>query len=97
MNQNPTRVEGHDYLYQRGRRYVVRVQVPRELRLAVGRGELKKSLGGDFLRAKREYHATVAEFLGRIDAARRQSAERGQGQSAFRSCFDDEGRLPQNV
>ncbi|WP_448140590.1 tyrosine-type recombinase/integrase [Sphingopyxis fribergensis] len=77
MNQNPTRVEGHDYLYQRGRRYVVRVQVPRELRLAVGRGELKKSLGGDFLRAKREYHATVAEFLGRIDAARRQSAEPG--------------------
>lgn len=75
MNQNPTRVEGHDYLYQRGRRYVVRVQVPRELRLVVGRGELKKSLGGDFFRAKREYHATVAEFLGRIDAARAHSIE----------------------
>lgn len=71
MTQNAKRADGCEYLYQRGRRYVVRVQVPRALRKIVGSGELKKSLGGDLLLAKRAYHAKVAEFLQRIEAARR--------------------------
>ena len=77
MSQNPARLEGHDYLYQRGRRYVVRVQVPHGLRPVIGQGEFKRSLGGDLLIAKRKYHAVVAEFLGKIDAARRNSSQSG--------------------
>ena len=77
MSQNPARLEGHDYLYQRGRRYVVRVQVPHGLRPMIGQGEFKRSLGGDLLIAKRKYHAVVAEFLGKIDAARHNSSQSG--------------------
>ncbi len=70
MNGNPKRVPGCDYLYERGGRFTVRVQVPRELKAALGKGEFKKSLGGDLTLAKRNYHTVVAGYLAEIDAAR---------------------------
>ncbi|MFA6220395.1 MAG: site-specific integrase [Erythrobacter sp.] len=71
MNPSKRRVEGFDYLYQRGGSFEVRVQVPRALRPTVGKGELKKSLGGDFAKVRRAYHRTVADLQGRIEVARR--------------------------
>jgi len=71
MSANKRRIEGFAYLYQRGSSFEVRVQVPRPLRATVGKGELKKSLGGDFSAAKRAYHRTVTDLQGRIDQARR--------------------------
>lgn len=71
MNPSKRRVEGFDFLYIRGRSYEVRVQVPRPLRTSVGKWELKKSLGGDFSKARRLYHRTVADLQARIDAAKR--------------------------
>ncbi len=82
MSANKRRIEGFAYLYQRGRSFEVRVQVPRPLRAAVGKGELKKSLGGDFSVARRAYHRTVTDLQGRIDEAR--SASRQLGSSAAR-------------
>lgn len=70
MSQPAKRVPGCDYLYERGRRFVVRVQVPRELKLALGKGEFKKSLGGDLALAKRKYHNVVATILAQIETAR---------------------------
>ncbi|MEW9853591.1 DUF6538 domain-containing protein [Novosphingobium rhizovicinum] len=45
MRQSKRRVEGYKYLYERRRSFEVRVQVPHPLRPAVGKGELKQSLG----------------------------------------------------
>lgn len=70
MSASKRRVEGYDYLYHRGHSYEVRLQVPRPLRPVVGKGELKKSLGGDFAKVRKAYHRTVADFAAQIDAAR---------------------------
>jgi integrase len=75
MSASKRRVEGYDYLYQRGHSYEVRLQVPRPLRPIVGKGELKKSLGGDFAKARRTYHRTVADLAALIDAARPTDAQ----------------------
>lgn len=63
-------IEGFPYLRLRGRSYEVRLQVPSPLKLAVGKGELKRSLGGDLTVAKRAYHKTVSELQEAIDRAR---------------------------
>ncbi|HWK63705.1 MAG TPA: DUF6538 domain-containing protein [Rhizobiaceae bacterium] len=70
MNNSKRRVAGFKYLYQRGTSFEVRVQVPRTLRPSVGKGELKKSLGGDFVAVQRRYPTVLAGFLDQIDAAR---------------------------
>lgn len=70
MSQKPRGVPGFEYLYNRGGRFTVRVQVPSDLRGVLGKGEFKKSLGGDFSVAKRKYHAVVADFIAKINAAR---------------------------
>lgn len=72
MNATKRKVEGFDYLYLRGRSYEVRLQVPKALRVHVGKGELKRSLGGDFVKARRVYHSTVSEFQKIVETARRQ-------------------------
>lgn len=74
MNPRKRRVDGFDYLYQRGGSFEVRLQVPRPLRDAVGKGELKKSLGSDFSTVRREYHRTVANFQSVILSARNAGA-----------------------
>lgn len=74
MSNGKRRVEGFDYLYQRGGSFEVRLQVPRPLRQAVGKGELKKSLGGDFGWVRREYHRTVADLQSLILTARNEGA-----------------------
>lgn len=71
------RVEGCEYLYELGRSYEVRLQVPRNLHAIVGKTELKKSLGRDFDKAKRTYHAKVAEYQRVIDRAR--NSQKGCG------------------
>lgn len=71
MNNGKRRVAGFKYLYQRGASFEVRVQVPRPLRQAVGKGELKKSLGGDFVVVRRRYPTVLAGFFDLIDAARK--------------------------
>lgn len=81
MSQNARAIPGCDYLYERGRRYTVRVQVPRELKTVIGKGEFKKSLGGDLSLAKRKYHTVVAQFLAEIDAARRATVQPGAAQT----------------
>jgi integrase len=70
MSHVRRRVEGYKYLYERGPKFEVRVQVPRPLRVAVGKGELKKSLGGDFAQVRRKYPTVLAGFFDQIDAAR---------------------------
>lgn len=70
MSNSKRRVEGFNYLYQRGGSFEVRLQVPRPLRDAVGKGELKKSLGGDFTKVRREYHRTVTDLQSLIITAR---------------------------
>lgn len=62
---------GIQYLSCRKGRYTVRVQVPRELQKQLNQTEFKRSLGGDWLVAKRECHGVIAEFLGKINEARR--------------------------
>lgn len=74
MTNGKRRVEGFKYLYERGASFEVRVQVPRPLRIAVGKGELKKSLGGDFALARRKYPKVLAGFLDRIEIARKPDA-----------------------
>jgi integrase len=71
MTQSKRRVEGYDYLYERGRSFEVRVQVPQPLKAVVGKGELKKSLGSDFTKVRRKHPTVLAAFLDQIDAARR--------------------------
>ena len=75
MSASKRRVEGYDYLYQRGHSYEVRLQVPRPLRPAVGKGELKRSLGADFAKVRKTYHRTVADLAALIDAARPTDAQ----------------------
>jgi hypothetical protein len=75
MSAEKRRIEGFAYLYQRGGSFEVRVQVPRTLRAAVGKGELKKSLGGDFSTARRTYHRTAVDLQGRIEQARRAATQ----------------------
>ncbi|GGN51413.1 integrase [Novosphingobium indicum] len=74
MSATKRKVEGFDYLYLRGRSYEVRLQVPKALRVHVGKGELKRSLGGDFAKARRVYHTTVSEFQQIVENARQQEA-----------------------
>ena len=81
MSLSAKRVPGCDYLYERGRRYVVRVQVPRELKIALGKGEFKKSLGGDLALAKRKYHNVVATIMAQIETARRGAVQPGAPQA----------------
>ena len=69
MNSSILKVEGYRYLRQRGGSLEVRLQVPKRLRPIVGKGELKKSLGGDLGNAKRNYHRTVTELQNVIAAA----------------------------
>jgi integrase len=88
MGAPKRRVEGFSYLYERGKSYEVRVQVPRPLRPAVGKGELKKSLGGDFAKARRAYHRTVADFVARIDQARLAAGPATQAVKGARSPPD---------
>lgn len=71
MSQKAKAVAGCAYLYQRGGRYIVRVQIPQELRAVLGKSEFKKSVGGDLALAKRRYHSLVSQFLAEIDGARR--------------------------
>ncbi len=61
------RVEGFKNLYSRGGAYLVRVQVPERDRGRVGARELKKSLGSDFVTAKKKYPAVWAGLLARIE------------------------------
>ena len=56
------KIQGSDYLYRRGNRYVVRMQVPLALQSTVGRRELKKSLGADFGAARNDIHRVIADF-----------------------------------
>ncbi len=63
------KVEGYDYLYQRGSKYLVRMQVPEPLRALLGKGELKKSLGGDLSEAVRNRHKVIADFQGIIGSS----------------------------
>lgn len=63
-------VEGFPYLRLRGRNYEVRLQVPHRLRSAVGKGELKRSLGADLAVAKRTYHRTVSDLQEAINTAK---------------------------
>lgn len=70
MTANRRGIEGFPYLRLRGRSYEVRLQVPLPLKPAVGKGELKRSLGGDLAVAKRAYHRTVSELQDTIDRAR---------------------------
>lgn len=85
MSLPAKRVPGCNYLYERGRRYIVRVQVPRELRDALGKGEFKKSLGGDLALAKRKYHNVVATILAQIEEARRGADQAGEPQALVAS------------
>lgn len=77
MTNSRRRVQGFKYLYERGASFEVRVQVPRPLRMDVGKGELKKSLGGDFARATRQYPTVLGGFFDQIDAARKCAAKNG--------------------
>ena len=70
MSRPAKRIPGCDFLYERGRRFTVRVQVPRDVRAALGQGEFKTSLDGDLALAKRKYHSVVAGFIARIETAR---------------------------
>lgn len=81
MSLPAKRVPDCEYLYERGRRYIVRVQVPRELKRALGKGELKKSLGGDLALAKRKYHNVVATIMAQIETARRGALQLGAPQA----------------
>ena len=54
------KVAGMPYVYQRGDQYLVRVQVPAAAQGALGKTELKKSLGGDLSIVKRNHHRVVA-------------------------------------
>lgn len=81
MSLSAKRVPGCNYLYERGRRYIVRVQVPRELKDALGKSEFKKSLGGDLALAKRKYHNVVATILAQIEAARCGAEQAGEPQA----------------
>lgn len=72
MSATKLRVPGFQYLYSRGRSYEVRLQVPRPMRVIVGKGELKRSLGGDFAKAKANYHSVVVRLQEVINAARRE-------------------------
>ncbi|EJL22428.1 site-specific integrase [Novosphingobium sp. AP12] len=73
MRATKRRVPGFEYLYSRGRSYEVRLQVPRPVRGIVGKGELKRSLGGDFAKAKASYHSVVVRLQEVINAARREA------------------------
>ena len=64
------KIQGFDYLYRRGNRYLVRMQVPLALQLAVGRSELKKSLGADFGAARKDIHRVIADFQDQLERAR---------------------------
>ncbi|WP_421854397.1 DUF6538 domain-containing protein [Novosphingobium sp.] len=88
MSASKRRVEGYDYLYQRGHSYEVRLQVPRPLRPTVGKGELKKSLGGDFAKVRRVYHRTVADLAALIDQARTAAAPSTQAVGRARVAPD---------
>lgn len=63
-------IEDYPYLRLRGRSYEVRLQVPGPLKSVVGKGELKKSLGGDPAVAKRKYNDTVSELQKTIERAK---------------------------
>lgn len=67
------RVAGTNYLYRRGDRYVVRVQVPADVRAALGQSEFKRSLGADLSIARRKSHALIDEFHTAIERARKGS------------------------
>lgn len=56
------KVEGADYLYRNGNRFLVRMQVPSSLRQVVGKRELKRALGADLATARRESHSVIAAF-----------------------------------
>ncbi len=93
MGASKRRVEGFPHLYQVGRSYVVRVQVPIPLRPAVGKGELKRSLGGDYGAMKRKYHGTVSQLQAVIeDACNRANllakSQSGMSHSPDRSDID---------
>lgn len=77
MSQNAKAIPGCAYLYQRGGRYIVRVQIPREIRAVLGKSEFKKSVGGDLALAKRQSHGLVSRFLAEIDGARRGAVQPG--------------------
>ncbi len=81
MSPPAKRVPDCEYLFDRGGRHTVRVQVPRHLKAALGKGEFKKSLGGDLALAKRKYHSVVAAFMAEIEAARRGAVQRGAPQA----------------
>lgn len=70
MSASKRRVEGYDYLYQRGHSYEVRVQVPQPLKAIVGKGELKKSLGSDMRQVGKKHPGVLAGFLAQLEAAR---------------------------
>jgi hypothetical protein len=73
------RVEGVNYLYMRSNgTFVVRVQVPADLRSSVGQTEFKKSVGKDAALAKRNCHAVIAELQARIDDAQKRRNKNAQ-------------------
>ena len=82
-------IEGYRYLRKRGGSYEVRLQVPRLLRAGVGKGELKKSLGGDLTIAKRKYHRVVSELQETIDLAKGAETETRWTAGAHEPSLDD--------
>lgn len=82
-------IEGYRYLRKRGGSYEVRLQVPHRLRAGVGKGELKKSLGGDLTVAKRKYHRVVSELQEAIDLAKGAETETSSVARAHEPSLDD--------
>lgn len=109
MTNSKRRVEGYDYLYERGASFEVRVQVPQPLRKAVGKGELKKSLGRDFALVKRQHPKVLSEFFDLIERARQgdigdrqsaivsQSAARLTTEDIEIACYAHFTRMAQNM
>ncbi len=90
MSKKWKRVPGYPYVYERGSTYSVRVQVPRDVRGQIGKGELKRSLGGDFSVVKRKHHGVVAEFVAAIEAARSHSVAPSSAASVVVAPTDEE-------
>ena len=77
MSRKPKVITDYDYLYDRDGRFTVRVQIPPDVKAAIGQGEFKKSLGGDLPSAKKQYYGVVTEFLANIEAARSLAVQPG--------------------
>lgn len=64
-----------EYLDKRRFPYSVRVQVPADLRVEIGKSEFKQSLGSDPVVGRQKYHQLVAKFQGIIREARNRTVK----------------------